>query len=440
MDAGTVSTLGILVSLAFIITLALRGWHIIVLAPLAAIIAASFSGLNVLDTLTGPYMTGFTNYARRFYLIFLMGTLFGKFMEDSGAARSIAHAIMKLIGGGADKPLRVLVAFSLVPMALTYGGVSLFVVIFTVLPIALHLWQEADIPWHLFILSFVFGAASMTMTMIPGTPQIQNIMPTRYMSSTPASAPMLGLLGAAVVFTLNVLYMRYCVRRYKREGEHFVPPSGAGVITEATESPEDTPNVWLSLVPMVLVLVFLNVPGVKVDVIYALGIGVVATMAMFWRRYTSIVDTISKGAVNTVIPIVNTCADVGYGMAIAATAGFKVVSAWLLTLPMHPIISLSIATNIMAAITGSASGGLGIVLETLAPKYLAMGLSPDLVHRIVVMSSGCFDAMPHNGAVITMLAVAGLTHRQAYRHIFIGHVLATLVALLIVIPLGIVLY
>src|SRR5512147_2069911 len=117
MDAGTVSTLGILVSLAFIITLALRGWHIIVLAPLAAIIAASFSGLNILDTLTGPYMTGFTNYARRFYLIFLMGTLFGKFMEDSGAARSIANAIMRAIGGGSDKPLRVLVAFAFVPMA-----------------------------------------------------------------------------------------------------------------------------------------------------------------------------------------------------------------------------------------------------------------------------------------------------------------------------------
>ncbi len=133
-----------------------------------------------------------------------------------------------------DRPLRVLVAFSLVPMALTYGGVSLFVVIFTVLPIARHLWQEADIPWHLFMLSFVFGAASMTMTMIPGTPQIQNIMPTKYMNSTPASAPVLGLLGAAVVFTLNVLYMKYCVAKFKREGEHYVPPSGVGATAEAT--------------------------------------------------------------------------------------------------------------------------------------------------------------------------------------------------------------
>lgn len=437
MDANTLSMLGIVVSLVFIITLALRGWHIIVLAPLAAIIAALFSNLNVLETLTGPYMTGFTNYARRFYLIFLMGTLFGKFMEDSGAARSIAQAILRLIGGSAETPLRVLVAFALVPMALTYGGVSLFVVIFTVLPIARHLWQEADIPWHLFMLSFVFGAASMTMTMLPGTPQIQNLMPTKYMSSTPASAPVLGLLGAFVVFAINVLYMRYCVRKFKREGEHYVPPAGAA----GPAAPErGTPHAGLSLLPMAAVLIFLNVPAVKVDVIYALGIGILVTMLLFWRFIPNVVDTITRGAANTVVPIVNTCADVGYGMAIAATAGFRVVSAWLLTLPMHPIVSLSIATNIMAAITGSASGGMGIVLETLAPKYLALGLSPHLVHRIVVMSAGCFDAMPHNGAVITMLAVAGLTHRQAYKHIFVGHVLATLVALIVVIPLGILLY
>jgi H+/gluconate symporter-like permease len=234
--------------------------------------------------------------------------------------------------------------------------------------------------------------------------------------------------------------MKYCVTKFKREGEHYVPPSGAGVPAEATVDTRNMPSVWLSLVPMCVVLIFLNVPAVKVDPIYALGIGVLVTMTLFWRRYDSVVGTMSKGAVNTVIPIVNTCADVGYGMAIAATAGFKVVSAWLLTLPMHPIVSLSIATNIMAAITGSASGGMGIVLETLAPKYLALGLSPDLVHRIVVMSSGCFDAMPHNGAVITMLAVAGLTHVQAYKHMFIGHVLATLVALIVVIPLGIMLY
>jgi H+/gluconate symporter-like permease len=437
MDLNTLSTIGIIVSLAFIIVLALRGWHIIVIAPLAAVLVALLSDLNVLDTLTGPYMKGFVNYAGKFYLIFLMGSIFGKFMEDSGAARSIAHSILNIIGR--TKPLRVLLAISIICMVLTYGGVSLFVVIFTVIPIARPLWKEANLPWHLFVLAFVFGAASLTMTMIPGSPQIQNIMPTKYMNTTAMAAPLLGLLGAVIVFTLNVLYMKYCLKKVAEKGEVYVAPIGVGVIGEGPEA-TDLPNVWLSLVPMATVIALLNVPWIKVDIIYSLGGGAAVAAILFWNRYTRIVETLSKGAVNTVIPIVNTCADVGYGMAVAATAGFKVVSAWLLTLPMNPIISLSIATNIMAGITGSASGGMGIILETLAPRYLALGLSPELVHRIVAMSSGCFDAMPHNGVVITILAVCGLTHVQAYRHIWWGHVVATLIALLIVIPLGILIY
>ena len=438
MDLNTISTIGIVISLAFIIVLALRGWHIIVIAPLAAVIAALFSNLNVLQMLTGPYMKGFTNYAGKFYLIFLMGTIFGKFMEDSGAARSIAQAIIKLIGGSGN-PMRVLVAFSVVCMVLTYGGVSLFVVIFTVLPIARSLWKEANIPWHLFMLSFVFGAASLTMTMLPGSPQIQNIMPTKYMNTTAMAAPLLGLMAAAVVAILNLLYMKYCLNKVKEKGEVYVAPTGVGIMAESAEV-KDVPNVWLSLLPMLVVLVFLNVPVIKLDIIYSLASGVLAAMIIFWKRYANIVDTLSKGAVNTVIPIVNTCADVGYGMAVAATAGFGVVSAWLLTLPFNPIISLSIATNLMAGITGSASGGMGIVLETLVPKYMALGISPELAHRIVAMSSGCFDAMPHNGVIITILAVAGLTHVNAYKHVFWGHIVATLIALIICIPLGILIY
>ena len=437
MDVSMVSTIGIVVSLAFIIVLALRGWHIIVIAPLAAVLVALFSQMDVLQTLTGPYMKGFVYYAGRFYLIFLMGSLFGKFMEDSGAARSIARGILNIIGR--ENQLRVMLAISVICLVLTYGGVSLFVVIFTVIPIARPLFKEANLPWHLFVLAFLFGAASLTMTMLPGSPQIQNIMPTKYMNTTAMAAPVLGLMGAVIVASLNVLYMKYCLRKVKETGEVYVPPTGGGLIGEGPET-VDMPNVWLSLIPMVVVIVLLNVPGIKLVVIYALGAGALAAAILFWKRYPNKVDTLSKGALNTVVPIVNTCADVGYGMAVAATAGFKVVSAWLLTLPMHPIISLSIATNIMAGITGSASGGMGIILETLAPKYLALGLSPELVHRIVAMSSGCFDAMPHNGVVITILAVCGLTHVQAYRHIWWGHVVATLIALIIVIPVGILIY
>lgn len=433
------SVIGIILSLIFIVTLALRGWHIIIIAPLAVVLLSIFSNMNIMESLTGPYMKGFINYAGRFYLIFLAGSLFGKFMEDGQAARSLAGGILKLIG--TESPYRMLLSISIVAIALTYGGVSVFVVIFAVIPIARPLFKQLNVPWHIFMAAFVFGAVTITMTMLPGTPQIQNIMPTKYMASSPTAAPIVGLVGALIVTLFNLVYFRYILKKAKERGEVYEEPApgllGAGI---AASGP--MPNVWLSLIPLVVVLVLLNVdmPYIKKDVVLALAGGIAACMILFWKYYANIIDTMNKGAVNTVIPIVNTCADVGYGMAVSATTGFKVVSAWLLDLPMHPIISLSIATNIMAAITGSASGGLGIILETLAPKYLALGLDPNLIHRIASMSSGAFDAMPHNGFVITALAISGLFHANAYKHFFFSHVVATTIALFVAIPLGIMIY
>jgi len=252
------------------------------------------------------------------------------------------------------------------------------------------------------------------------------------------AAPALGIIASILVLIFTHIYILYAVKQYKTKGEGYVAPAGVGLVSVADVSLEKLPNFWLSIIPLVVVIVLLNV--LKLDAVIALSAGALVCYVFFFKNFPSILDTLTKGAVDTVIPIVNTCADVGYGMAVAATAGFKVITAWMLTLPMHPIVSLSIATNIMAAITGSASGGLGIILETLSAKYLALGLSPELIHRVSTMSAGCFDAMPHNGVVITFLAIAGLTHMNSYKHIFFAHIVATLLTLIIVIPLGIMLY
>ena len=436
MDVSTISTIGIVLSLVFIIVLALKGWHIILIAPLAAIIVALFSSMNVVQTLYGPYMAGFVGYAGKFYLLFLAGSLFGKFMEDSGAARAIAEGLLKVIGR--KSAIAAIWAAGIIAIVLTYGGVSLFVVVFVMIPISRPMFKELNIPWHMFTISFAIGIGSVTMTMLPGSPQVLNIMPTKYMASTPMAAPALGIIASVFVLIFSYLYTMYAVKQYKKKGEGYVAPSGVGLVSVADVTMEKLPNVWLSIIPLIVVIVLLNV--LKLDAVVALAAGALVCYVFFFKNFKSILDTLTKGAVNTVIPIVNTCADVGYGMAVAATAGFKVVTAWLLTLPMHPIISLSIATNIMCAITGSASGGLGIILATLSAKYVALGLNPELIHRISTMSAGCFDAMPHNGVVITFFAVAGLTHMNSYKHMFFGHIIATLLTLLIVIPLGIMMY
>ena len=428
------SILGIVLSLLFIVVLALRGWHIILIAPLAVVIAALFSRTEVLPMLTGPYMKGFVNYAGKFYLIFLAASVFGKLMEDSAATDAIALSILRCIGRGSQ--YRVLLAVAAITMALTLGGISLFVVIFAVIPVARPLFRELNVPWHLFLAAFFFGIGSVTMTMIPGTPSIINIMPTKYMASTPASAPVVGLVGAAVVMILNLWYMKFALQRAVAAGERYAEPitleaAPAGALAKP-------PSLWLGLLPPIVLLVLLNL--LKLDPLVALVSAGATCVVLFWRRYQNLLQTLNRGATNTVLPIVNTCADVGYGVSIATTSGFKVVSDWLLALPGNPIVSLAAATGLMAGIAGSASGGLGIVLETLAPKYLALGLHPDLVHRISVMAAGTFDALPHNGAVITTLAVANLTHRAAYRHVWWGHVVATIITVAIVLPIGILIY
>src|SRR5687768_2358162 len=296
------SLLGIILSLLFIVVLALRGWHIILIAPLAVVIAALFSRADVLQMLTGPYMKGFVNYAGKFYLIFLAASIFGKLMEDSAATDAIAQSILRCIGRGSQ--FRVLMAVTAITMALTLGGVSLFVVIFAVIPVARPLFRELDIPWHLFMAAFFFGIGSATMTMIPGTPSIINIMPTKYMASTPASAPIVGLVGAAIIVFLNLWYMKIALRRAVAKGERYAEPSQVGLDRQPTPSAKLAPSLWLSLLPPAVLLLLLNV--LKFDPLVALVSAAVACIVLFWRRYENLLQSLNRGAINTVLPIVNT--------------------------------------------------------------------------------------------------------------------------------------
>lgn len=429
------SVIGIFISLAVIVVLALRGLGIAVIGPLAAALLAIFSSMGVLDTLMGPYMKGFVSYASKFFLIFLFASIFGKYMDDSGAAKAIARRLLQSIGH--KGPFYVLFSVAMITLLLTLGGVSMFVVIFAVMPIARPLFKKMNIPWHLFIAAFIFGIGSLSMTMIPGSPSIQNIMPTKYLGTTPMAAPLLGIIGSVLIMAMNAWYMNWQLKKAHAKGEGYADSASDGIVEER-EDTKILPAFLVSLVPPVAVVVALNV--IKLDPVWALIIGCLTAALCFWKNIDSHFVTINGGAANTAIPIINTCADVGYGMAVAATSGFKIVSDYLMAIPGPPIVALSAATFMMTGITGSASGGLAIVLETLIHKYVAMGLNPEMLHRVVVMACGVFDAMPHSGATVTALAVSGLTHRQAYRHVWYGHVVATLLVMLIIIPLAVLLY
>lgn len=417
MDPQTWSVIGIFLGLATLVILALRGWSIIIIAPIAAVIVLVFSQVDILKGLNESYMKGFSSFAMKFFLLFLLGTIFGKVMDDSGAAKKIAAFILRLTGK--TKELYVAMAIVAVCGLLGYGGVSVFVILFVVVPVARPLFKEVNLSWHLFPGIFFFGIATFVMSMLPGTPQIQNIIPTKYLGTTAMAAPALGLIASAMIILLNYFVLDWIIKRSKSKGEGYEGTDPLADKSQVTQFSDEAnlPNIWLAFLPSAVLLVLLNV--LSLDIIWALLAGILTGLIVFYKQLTDKLKTLTVGATNCAIPLINTCADVGFGSVVGAVIGFKLISSALMSIPGTPLISLSIATQFMCGVTGSASGGLGIAMELFAKHYLAMGINPEVIHRIASLATAGLDVMPHNGAVITTLAVVGLTHKEAYKPVFL---------------------
>ena len=438
MDSQVLSVIGIVLGLATLITLALRGWTIIIIAPIAALIVLAFSQVDLLKGLNDSYMKGFSSFAGKFFFLFMLGTIFGKVMEDSGAARKIADSLLRLTGK--SNALHVAMTIVAVCGFLGYGGVSVFVILFVIVPIARPLFKEVDLSWHLFPGIYFFGVATFVMSMLPGTPQIQNIIPTKYLGTTAMAAPALGLIASVLVITANYFLLGWMIGRSKRRGQGYEgsDPLAAKAATAAHASGQALPDLGLAFMPSVVLLLLLNVA--KVDIVWALLGGIVAGMILLHKHLTEKLKTLTTGATNCAIPVINTCADVGFGAVVGAVTGFKLISNMLMSVPGTPLISLSLATQLLCGITGSASGGLGIAMELFAKQFLSQGLNPEVLHRIASLATAGLDVMPHNGAVITALAVVGLSHKEAYKPIFMLAVLTPLLTNAIALVVATLLY
>ncbi|NLF54188.1 MAG: GntP family permease [Thauera phenolivorans] len=455
-------TLGILVSLALLMYLAYRGISVLLLAPLLALFAVLMSGeaAMLLPTYTQVFMKAMGGYVIQFFPLFLLGALFGKLMDDSGSARAIAHAIVARVGSH-----RAILAIVLACGILTYGGVSLFVVAFAVYPIGAALFREAGIPKRLIPGAIALGSFTFTMTALPGTPAIQNAIPAPFFGTDAFAASGLGLIGGLIMFGLGSWWLSAQARKLMAAGEGYGHHTGE---PDREDPNAPRPGFWVALLP-ILVVIGLNflmakqvLPAIDTSylakpefgglqdarsligiwaIIVALSAAVLLLVAMHWTRWANLMKTVNEGSFGSMLPILNTATEVGYGTVIASLAGFVVIRDLVLGIaPGNPLISEAVAVNVLAGITGSASGGMSIALKTLGAEYLAManaaGISPELLHRIATMASGCMDSLPHNGAVISLLAICRLTHRESYGFIAMNTVVFPLIALAVVITLG----
>lgn len=475
--------IGILAGLGLLVGLAFRGWSVLLLAPLAALVAALFSGEPLLAHWTQTFMGSAAAFLAQFFPIFLLGALFGKLMEDSGSVGAIAEIMTRRLG-----QRRAILAVVLAGAIVTYGGVSLFVAFFVLAPMAWTLFRSADIPRRLMPAAIVLGTSTFTMSALPGTPSIQNAIPMPFFGTTAFAAPGLGVVAAAIMLGFGLWWLGRAAAAARRAGEGFgegAPVSPGEVAGDETlrervtvarefdpaeavhgEIAGTPPPALLALLPLGVVIgvnlamsLFLlpaldtgflaeprwggtslsAVAGVW-SVVTALACGIVTVLVVSGRRIPRLRATVDAGANASVLPVVSVASLVGFGAVVAAMPAFAVVRDAVLGIGGGPLVSLAVATNVLAALTGSASGGLTIALDALGATFMtraaAIGLDPGLLHRVAVIGSGTLDTLPHNGAVVTLLALCGSTHRESYRDIVFAGMVGPIIALAAIIVLG----
>jgi H+/gluconate symporter-like permease len=474
---------GILLGLGLLIWLAYRGWSVLLLAPAAALFAAAFAREPLLAHWTQTFMGSGARFIAQFFPIFLLGALFGKLMEDSGSVTAIADFMTRKLG-----ERRAILAVVLAGAIVTYGGVSLFVAFFVLVPMAQALFHAAAIPKRLIPATIALGTSTFTMSALPGTPAIQNAIPMPFFGTTLFAAPGLGIIASAIMLGFGLWWLGLREAAARRAGEGYGSTSDVSLATAVDDelirerattarefdpaeishgSPADAPpSIGVAALPlMVVVLVnvvmsFVVLPRVDASflaepqwgksslgevagvwaVVVALAAATLTLVIVNYRRLLTLRESMDAGANASVLPVLSVASLVGFGAVVAAMPAFAVVRDFVLTIGGGPLVSLAVATNVLSALTGSASGGLTIALDALGGAYLQMatnlGIDPSVMHRVAVIGAGTLDSLPHNGAVVTLLAVCGVKHHEGYFDIVMAGIVGALIALAAAIAFG----
>jgi H+/gluconate symporter-like permease len=473
---------GIIVALGLLIWLAYRGWSVLLLAPAAAILAAALAWEPLLAHWTQTFMGSAAKFIMQFFPIFLLGALFGKLMEDSGSVSAIAGFMTEILG-----PRRAVLAVVLAGALVTFGGVSLFVAFFVLTPMAQALFRVAAIPKRLMPAAIALGTSTFTMSALPGTPSIQNAIPMPFFGTTSFAAPGLGVIASLVMLGFGLWWLARAEASARQKGEGY--RSNADIAVDASEDqivrerattsstfdPAEirhghysaaAPSISLAVLPLAVVVgvnllmslfvlkrldtsyladlvwgsTSLSAVGGVWAVATALAAASATLVAINYQRLPALRASMDAGANASALPVLSVASLVGFGSVVAALPAFATVRDWVLSIEGGPLISLAVATNVLASLTGSASGGLTIALDALGGTYMRLaaeqGIDPGLMHRVAVIGAGTLDSLPHNGAVVTLLAVCGSTHRESYFDIVMVSIVGGLIGLVAVIGLG----
>ena len=424
------SVLAIVIPLLLLVFLIWKRVNIAVSAILCTGLMALLSGLNVYDCLTNDYMAAFVGYIKSYWPLIFLGASFGKAMQLGGGAEDLANWLTSKLG--TKYTMIVLCATTLV---LAYGGVSCYVIVFVMYPIALNMFKKADLPRHL-IPAIVAAGAFTAVNIGPGSPSVVNNIPVKYLGTSAAVLPLYSGILAVSFFGLATAYCIWQERVARKKGEHFSADAQTLKMMEEYESKEHGNGV-IAFIPLALVVIPLFF---GVDVLLTLLAGWIAIAILYWKKIDNKIEILNCGVSDAMGAIVATSAVVGFGGVAKLTAGNTTLVNIATGMGGSPLLSFSLGTSLLSAACGSGSGGLTLALETLAPKYLEMGVSPGILHKIASCACITLDSLPHNGVMVTVLACCGLTHKEGYKHLFAITVVGSIIILIEAIILASIMY
>ena len=409
---------GILIALALLFYMALKGFSLLIVGPLAAIVIVVFNGMGFAG-ITSTYLGGVGGMVTNVFGYALLGAILGKYYEDSHAASTVANSIMKLVGADKENssPMRVVIAVTVVAAVLTYAGVSVFAAIFALVPIAREMFRKANLPWHIALIPVVLGMCTFTNTTMPGAIILSNILPTNYLGTTLTAMPVASLVASAACIVWSLLYCKFQLKKALAKGEAYVESGGI----PASAADTRLPTVAESFAPIIVLLAVVfggSVLKVANIAYIAMLVSVLVAMIALRKYIPSHKKTLAGAGTNSIGTVMSIAAVVGVGSCITTAPGFSIVSNALSSISGNPIFSLILMCLIMGVVTASPSGSLGIILANFAQGYVAAGLAPEVVHRVVAIATCGFAAMPHSGGCVALLACAGLTHKEGFKHCF----------------------
>lgn len=416
--------IGIIIGFALFFTLICLQFNIVLVAPLASAVITWLNGFDVYQTLTTSYVGALSEFIQKYVFIFLLSSLLGRLMEASGDGRLIGLFVTKIFG-----VKRAALGIFVTSGLMTYSGIDGFIIIYTVYVIACAAFSRAGLPKS-FIIACI-GAGTIILGLnLPGTALIHNLILMEHFQ-TPATAGLgIGLVSALSGFLFVVYFLDRRTKKYLSEATTIVD-----VQTEPTNDEEDEKHLYTrnkvsllkAFIPFISVVFTLSV--LKLNPMLAIGSGVLWSLLFNFSKiqYRKVIN---ESISNALLPMFYAASIMGFSQVLTQMPVFSALMDTLLALPYNPYVLVSVITNIAAGLTGSASGGLLLVLGTVGEKLPQMG-EPQLMHRIMLQASTVLDTLPHCGAYLTMLAYTGLKMKDTYYDYFFVTVIAPLIGLIV---------